>query len=70
MTNQLKKHEDTNYCYFGGERFLKDRHGEYTEEVAELWSDQLQDTVLAHPDCTPRGIEAILMGEDPDWKMA
>jgi hypothetical protein len=61
------------HCFFGGEAFIFDgdpEDGLYAEEVGEFWSDELNDSVLAHPDCTPRGITAILEGADPDWKMA
>ena len=67
---ELKPQENMNECYFCGAEFLRDKFDDYTEEVGEFWSDKLQDSVLAHPDCTPRGVEAILMGEDPDWKLA
>jgi hypothetical protein len=39
-------------------------------EVGEFWSETLQASVLAHPDCTPLGIDAIFNGKDPEWKMA
>jgi hypothetical protein len=57
-------------CHFCGGTFRFDKHGMYAEEVGEFWSDKLQDSVVGHPDCTPNGIEAIIMGEDPEWKMA
>lgn len=43
---------------------------EFAEEIGEFWSDKLQDSVLAHPDCLPMGITATMEGEDPEWKMA
>lgn len=66
-------HKDLNDCYFCGGTFRLDKYGDYTEEVAELWNKKYQDTVLCHPDCTPKGIEHIQMnGEDPkeEWCMA
>lgn len=39
-------------------------------EVGEFWSKTLQNSVLAHPDCTPLGIDAIQEGKDPEWSMA
>lgn len=41
-----------------------------TEEVGEFWSETLSDTVLAHPDCLPMGIDDTLAGKDPEWSMA
>jgi hypothetical protein len=71
----LTPQTDHTRCYFGGEPFRYQRgtrpeDGLYVEEVGEFWSEELQDTVLAHPDCTPRGIDAIATGQDPDWSMA
>lgn len=40
------------------------------EEIGEFWSKTAQESVLAHPDCTPLGIEAIQEGKDPEWSMA
>ncbi len=57
-------------CHFCGDKFLMDKYDMYREEVGEFWSDALQDSVLAHPDCLPLGIDAVIAGEDPDWKMA
>lgn len=63
-------HENLDECYFCNERFLRDRYGDYSEEVGEFWHKEKQDTVLGHPDCTPLGIETILMEQDPVWSMA
>ena len=57
-------------CAFGGCKLTELPDGTFTEEVGEFWSDKLQNSVLAHPDCTPNGIDAIINGTDPDWKMA
>jgi hypothetical protein len=62
-------------CYWCGEPFRLERgtmpeDGLYVEEVGEFWSEEMQDSVLGHPDCTPLGIDAIVRGEDPDWKLA
>jgi hypothetical protein len=55
---------------FRYKRGTKPEDGYYAEEVGEFWSETMQDSVLGHPDCTPLGIDAIFMGEDPEWKMA
>jgi hypothetical protein len=73
--SELKPHTDLTRCYFCEERFRFERgskpsDGLYAEEVGEFWSENLQDSVLAHPDCTPMGIDAIFNGTDPEWKMA
>ena len=39
------------------------------EEIAELWSEKLQDTVFAHPDCCPN-FTAIINGDNHEWKTA
>lgn len=57
-------------CHFCGDKLLLDRYGMYREEVGEFWSDKLNDSVLAHPDCLPLGIGAVINGEDPEWKLA
>jgi len=57
-------------CHFCEATLKRNKDGWYTEEVGEFWSDKLQDSVLAHPDCLPLGIDAVFNGEDPDWKMA
>lgn len=57
-------------CYFCEEPFLFDKHGMYREEVGEFWSEKLQHSVIAHPDCLPNGIDTVFLGEDPEWKMA
>jgi hypothetical protein len=62
-------------CYFCGDKFrlrrgTKPEDGDYVDEVCEVWSNVLQDSVLTHPDCLPMGIEATQQGEDPEWKMA
>jgi hypothetical protein len=57
-------------CYWCGAKFIKDKHDMYTEEVGEFWNKKHQDSVLGHPDCTPRGIDAIQNNEDPEWSMA
>jgi len=70
-----RKHSDLTRCYFCEEKFLMEPGSSpedelYAEEVGEFWNETLQDSVLAHPDCLPMGIEATLSGEDPEWKMA
>lgn len=62
-------------CHFCEEKFTPQPgtsadDGLFEEEVGEFWSENLQDSVLAHPDCLPLGIDAVLTGEDPEWKMA
>jgi hypothetical protein len=42
----------------------------YEEEVGEFWSEVVNHSVLAHPDCLPMGIDATLNGADPEWKLA
>lgn len=62
---------DLSRCYFCKEILKYDiSEMSYTTEVGEFWSDKLQDSVLAHPDCTPNGIDAIFNGTDPEWRMA
>lgn len=59
-------------CHFCHE-IIKTEPGDidlYLEEIGEFWSENLQDSVLAHPDCLPMGIDATLAGEDPEWKLA
>jgi hypothetical protein len=57
-------------CAFCQSGLKMDKDGMYKEEVGEFWSEKLDNSVLGHPDCTPNGIDAIISGEDPDWKMA
>ena len=58
-------------CYFCGDK-LKEypdcRYG--SDEYGEFWSQTLQDSVLAHPDCLPVSIDEIQRGEHPEWKTA
>ena len=58
-------------CYFCEEK-LKEypdcRYG--SDEHGEFWSESMQRSVLAHPDCLPMGIDATIQGLDPEWKMA
>jgi hypothetical protein len=66
-------HKDLNRCYFCEAEFrMIGPKGDqwYAEEVGEFWNKDVQDSVLAHPDCTPFGIDAIFTGEDPVWSMA
>lgn len=63
-------HADTSKCYFCEGAFEKDKYDMYTEEVGEFWNVKAEDSVLAHPDCTPMGIDAIITGEDKEWKLA
>lgn len=60
------------HCHFCQEALLVDSHDDdlYEEEVGEFWSEVLQSSVLAHPDCLPMGIDATLSGADPEWKLA
>jgi hypothetical protein len=53
-------------CAFGGCNIDPDN---FNDEIGEFWSDKLQDTVVAHPDCAP-DFQAIFDGSHPDWKMA
>jgi hypothetical protein len=39
-------------------------------EVGEFWSDKFQDSVLAHPDCLPNGIDDAYMNPNAEWKPA
>lgn len=63
-----KKHR----CHFCQERVLVASYDddEWMEEVGEFWSEVLNRSVLAHPDCLPMGIDATLSGADPEWKLA
>jgi hypothetical protein len=65
------EHEVVYHCHFCGEKLVLDESGmSYTTEVGEFWSDVLNDSVLAHPDCLPRGIDAVITGTDPEWRLA
>lgn len=57
-------------CHFCGSDLLCDDDEMFIEEVGEFWSNQLNRSVLAHPDCLPLGIDATQSGQDPEWKMA
>jgi hypothetical protein len=62
-------------CYFCGESFTPRRgtrpeDQDWVEEIGEWWSEKLQHSVLAHPDCLPMGVTATLNGEDEEWSMA
>lgn len=75
MTNWRTPESVLSTCYFCGDKFrlsrgTKPEDGDYAEEVGEFWSEKLQHSVLAHPDCLPMGITNTLEGKDPDWKMA
>jgi hypothetical protein len=64
---------DVTKCYFCKSDFVMDgdpEWGLYAEEVGEFWSESMQDSVLAHPDCLPRGISPVIEGTDPEWKLA
>lgn len=63
-------HKDLNRCYFCEAEFKLDKYDMHTEEVGEFWNMEKQDSVLAHADCTPLGIDAILTEQDPVWRMA
>ena len=64
-------HKDLSECYFCGAKFAKDKYGEFTEEVAELWNKKKQDSVLAHVDCMPVNIEDLQFGAGhEEWAMA
>ena len=58
------------FCQMELKRDEDDMLLESNGEVGEFWSETLNVSVLAHPDCTPLGIDAIQQGEDPEWKMA
>jgi hypothetical protein len=75
MSNWYTPADVLSTCFFCGEKFRLERgstpeDGLYTEEVGEWWSEKLQDSVLGHPDCLPMGLDAVLNGDDPEWKMA
>ena len=62
-------------CHFCGTKFTpepgtKPEDGLFKEEVGEFWSIIKQDSVLAHPDCLPLGIDAVFNETDPEWRMA
>lgn len=63
-------HKDTSECFWCGAKFKVDKYDMYMEEVGEFWNKSCQQSVLGHPDCTPRGIEDIQLGTDPEWSMA
>lgn len=71
QVNHLDQPIKTDQCHFCQGKLNKDRLGmSYTEEVGEFWSKTLQDSVIAHPDCLPNGIDAVFSQEDPEWSMA
>ncbi len=75
MTKWRTPEEVLSTCYFCGDKFLLTRgtvadDSDYAEEVGEFWSEKLQASVLAHPDCLPMGITNTLLGKDDEWKLA
>jgi hypothetical protein len=69
QVNHLDKKIDTTRCHFCEDK-LKKTDGWYGEEIGEFWSKTMNDTVLAHPDCLPNGIDAVFQQTDPEWSMA
>lgn len=64
---------DGDRCHFCEEVIVRNKgkvNESYIGEIGEFWSVKLNDSVLAHPDCLPLGIDAVFSGEDPEWKMA
>jgi hypothetical protein len=60
-------------CAFCNMTIKKDADGwilESNGEVGEFWSNTLQNSLLAHPDCLPNGIDVVITGKDPEWSMA
>ena len=70
IIGEPKVEVDPTVCHFCGSKLRMDRGGMYLEEVGEFWGEAIQDSVLAHPDCLPLGIDATQAGEDPNWVMA
>ena len=56
-------------CYFCEEKLKEYADCPY-DEYGEFWSESMQRSVLAHPDCLPVGIDEIQAGKHPEWKMA
>ena len=67
QVNQLDKPIKFDQCHFCEEHIDED---DFTTEIGEFWSRTLQNSVLAHPDCLPNGIDAIFNNTDPEWSMA
>jgi hypothetical protein len=67
---------DGRACVFCRALLEQDEDDNYLEEVGEILPRQVNDdyanipSVLAHPDCTPRGWDVIQQGQDPEWAMA
>jgi hypothetical protein len=59
-------------CHFCGDTLRTEEGTDdlFVEDVGEFYSNKLNDSVLAHPDCLPMGIDATLNGDDPEWVMA
>jgi hypothetical protein len=73
QVNHLDTPVNVNQCHFCGTKIKKDKDGwilPSNGEIGEFWSETLQDSVLAHPDCLPNGIDAVFEGSDTEWKMA
>lgn len=71
----MQNPDDLTRCYFCGDKFLltpgtAPGNEDWAEEVGEFWSTRLQTSVIAHPDCLPKGITATLLDEDDEWKLA
>jgi hypothetical protein len=65
--NHLDKEFKADRCHFCEETVDPD---DFETEVGEFWSRTKEDTILAHPDCLPLGIDAVFDGTDPEWCMA
>lgn len=60
----------TYICHFCPSPIEADDTGMPYEEVAEVVPRAGGESVLAHIDCVPGGVESAQSGENPDWKMA
>jgi hypothetical protein len=63
---------DGRACAFCQALLKQDADDNYLEDVGEIISrrasaNPLPDSVLIHPDCAPRGWDAIQQGHDPEW---
>jgi hypothetical protein len=55
------------HCFFCEEKILMGPMDIPIHEIGEFWSEKLQTSVLAHPDCLPEG---VLEGTNDEWSMA
>jgi hypothetical protein len=66
------KMAEPQHCYFCQAAFTPEYPDEpdsglYKEEVGEFWSNELDESVLAHADCVPEG---TFEGTNEEWSMA